>query len=75
MVAPLIPPLPRPALPTPPRRPAPAVATVGVGISVVKVGDVIRIDVESDEGTERVTRFVTIQEARQLNVLLARLSI
>lgn len=52
----------------------PTVVVVGNGVAVVMVGDTIRIDVTSDDGKERVTRFVTIEEARQLNVALARLS-
>lgn len=52
----------------------PTVVVVGDGVSVVMVGDMIRIDVTSDDGTERVTRFVTIVEAQQLNVALTRLS-
>lgn len=52
---------------------APPVSVIGDGVAVVMVGDVIRIDVMSDDGTERCTRFVTIEEAKRLNVLLARL--
>lgn len=71
MLKPLLSPL---RLPTPaPGRSAPPVIVIGEGVCVVMVGDTIRIDIVSDDGTERVTRFVTIEEARQLNVSLTRL--
>lgn len=65
---PLLPPLPTP------RRGAPAVIVIGDGVEVVFIAPgVLRIDVTADDGVTRCTRFVTIEEARQLNVALTRL--
>lgn len=60
-------------LPTP-RQALPPITVVGPGVEVVLVGDVIRIDVSADDGSGRITRFVTIEDARQLVTALARLS-
>lgn len=68
----ILPPLPRPVVPPVPRG-TPTVVVIGEGVAVVMVGNVIRIDVTADDGVTRCTRFVTIEEARQLNVALARL--
>ena len=68
---PLVPVLPKLA-PLPAR--APSVICAGEGVAVVIVGDVIRIDITSDDGLTRCTRFVTKLEAQQLVTALARLS-
>lgn len=65
---PLLPPLPTP------RPSAPPVIVIGGGVEVVFIAPgVLRIDVTADDGVTRCTRFVTIEEARQLNVALTRL--
>jgi hypothetical protein len=56
----------------PPRKHPPVIA-IGQGVEVCMVGDLIRVDITSDDGRERCTRFLSVLEARQLSTRLAQL--